>query len=65
VIALKDIQYVFTHRIWEMKGYLILLKDIYNENDLIYSSIEEIEENIAIPSAYKEYILEIKKILNR
>lgn len=64
IISLKEVQHIFTHRIWDMKGYLIQLKEPYKREDMNYYSMREIVEDVAVPSAYKKFILEIKKILN-
>lgn len=64
VIPLKEVEHVFTHRIWDMKGYLIVLKEEIKDERIIFYSFQEVEQNIAIPSAYKKFIIEIKKILN-
>lgn len=50
--ALGDTKHVFTHIDWIMKNYLVRIK---NENkEMIWSSIDELNEKYALPTAFQK-----------
>lgn len=53
-----DSRHIFTHREWEMTGYLALvdgLEPLGKENGLLFAQPEEIGEKYPIPSAFAAY----------
>jgi A/G-specific adenine glycosylase len=46
-------KHVFTHKIWEMKGYHIKL---HNRIDGLFVSYDELVQTYSIPSAFKAYV---------
>lgn len=55
-IELQDKKHIFTHQIWLMKGYKILVEDL-----LDYPSYtkKEIENTLSIPTAFKKFLNEL------
>lgn len=57
---LHECKHVFTHLIWQMKGYDIELEQLSEESDYLFAFKEELQDRYPIPSAFSyflEYIL--------
>lgn len=52
IVPLKDSKHIFTHKEWHMSGKLVFIKQKIKGN---FVSIEELENQYAIPTAYKAY----------
>lgn len=55
-LRLKDKKHIFTHQIWYMRGYRILVKDLQN-----YPSYtkDEILKTVGIPTCFKQFLEEL------
>lgn len=62
VISLDTVNHVFTHRIWDMRGYLIILQQPFFDERGKYYSFEEIDQVIPLPTAFQKFY---KKIRNK
>lgn len=54
-------KHTFTHQIWYMKGYILYLNEMPKEN-FTWVSLQELEENYSLPTAFKYFIKDIKHI---
>ena len=55
VTPLPDATHVFTHVVWEMKGYLVRLPAPPSDPALLFVTPEEIRERYSLPSAFSAY----------
>jgi A/G-specific adenine glycosylase len=46
-------KHIFSHIEWHMTGYHILLKEKLEEEDFVWVTKEEMEQDYAVPSAYE------------
>ena len=53
----KDRRHVFTHLIWEMKGYKVSVES--ETPDFVWKTPEELKKEIALPTAFKGFWEEI------
>lgn len=53
ITEIGDSKHLFTHKIWHMKGYHVLLEEI--EEGYQFVSLEDILSKYSIPNAYKKY----------
>lgn len=62
IVSLQEEKHVFTHQIWDMKGYIVYTK---NNKDLIgrFYSKGEIENKISISSCFRKFFKEIYRYL--
>lgn len=63
ITELEPVEHVFTHRIWEMKGYVLRLKKKEKEGE--WFSFSKIEKEVALPSAYKKFYLQIIRLFQK
>lgn len=54
VIPLHNAKHIFSHIEWHMNGYLIVLNELPEDNEL-WVTLEELEMGYAIPTAFKMY----------
>ncbi|MBQ3792192.1 MAG: A/G-specific adenine glycosylase [Clostridia bacterium] len=54
--SLGEARHVFTHRIWEMKGLFVLLKEKIPGEDWIWAFREEIRTVYPVPKAFSRYL---------
>lgn len=47
--------HIFTHVLWEMRGYLVRLRKAPEEKDLCFVTPEELKEGYPLPSAFSFY----------
>lgn len=52
---LPDATHVFTHIIWNMKGYLVEVQTLPKEEDLLFVTPEEIKTRYSLPSAFSAF----------
>lgn len=64
LVPLSPSKHIFSHIEWHMIGYLVLITKQTDLSDFIWTSKEEIIEQISIPTAFKEYTNYIKKLRN-
>ena len=55
VHALPTAKHVFTHIVWNMKGYFVSLKKPPESEGLFFVSPEELQEEYSLPSAFSAY----------
>ena len=55
VTALEDARHVFTHIVWEMRGYLIETESENLNEDFLWATPEEIKKKYSLPSAFSAY----------
>ena len=48
-----------------MKGYLIKLSSSGKQPELLFASLEEVEDTYSLPTAFRAYREKMKKILNK
>lgn len=60
-IELKPYTHIFSHVEWHMKGYLVWV----DTEDESFYSMDEIEETIAIPTAFQPFYKQTKEIIER
>lgn len=53
IIKLHDAKHIFSHKEWHMCGYLVVVED--KKLNGIWCSLKELEDQYAIPTAYKVY----------
>lgn len=53
-------KHVFTHQIWYMQSYIIEVKEKINA--FVWVTLEDLEGNYAIPTAFKPFLKDIKKM---
>ena len=63
IIPLQDKKHVFTHRIWDMKAYLVrlMIEGSYEALDhvpLIFADKKELAETYALPKAFQKWEIE-------
>ena len=58
-------KHIFSHIEWHMKGYLIELSPAGKQPELIFASLEEVEDTYSLPTAFRVYREKMKKILNK
>lgn len=56
-------KHVFTHITWNMVGYLVHVKNAIDDS-LIWASPEDLQERMALPTAFKAYIRQYHDYLN-
>lgn len=57
--ALPDAKHIFTHVIWQMKGYLVSVE--HEVSSLVWKTKSEILSDFAIPTAFKAYVKFMKE----
>lgn len=58
MIKIGEHQHIFTHKIWKMTAYQI---NIVNKNSqLVWASMEELQEKYAMPTAFNMFLKKIK-----
>jgi A/G-specific adenine glycosylase len=55
-----DRQHIFTHIRWDMRGIYIEVKDC--GGDFLWQTREQIEEQAALPTAFRQFWEEIKNV---
>jgi len=58
ILSLPDSRHIFTHKEWDMKGYLVLtdaLAPLYGKKEFLFVSPGETEKSYPIPSAFAAY----------
>jgi len=55
IVPLPDAKHVFTHIIWKMKGFSILIKEDEFSKDYIWATPDDISNTYTIPTAFKAY----------
>ena len=58
-------KHIFSHIEWHMKGYLIELSPTGKQPELIFASLEEVEDTYSLPTAFRTYREKMRKILNK
>lgn len=58
-------KHIFSHIEWYMKGYLIELSPTGKQPELIFASLEEVEDTYSLPTAFRTYREKMRKILNK
>lgn len=61
IIPLDPVNHVFTHRIWDMRGYLILLQQPFLDARGTYYFFDEIDQNLPLPTAFQKFYQQIRK----
>lgn len=61
-IPLKPYKHIFTHIVWNIKGYIIEVDK--SDDKYKWVTLEEIEEKYAIPTAFKPVLEDIRRYLN-
>jgi A/G-specific adenine glycosylase len=56
-------KHVFTHITWNMAGYLVQVKEAKNDS-ITWASPEDLQERMALPTAFKAYIRQYYAYLN-
>lgn len=56
-------KHVFTHITWNMTGYLVQVKEANNDS-ITWASPEDLQERMALPTAFKAYIRQYYAYLN-
>lgn len=51
-----DATFAFSHLVWNMTGYLVMLDRPTNEEGLLFVTREELQKGYPFPSAYKSYL---------
>ncbi len=59
ILPLDAVNHVFTHRIWDMKGYLIILKQPFIDERGKYYSFDEINQDLPLPTAFQKFYKQI------
>lgn len=54
--------HIFTHKIWHMNGYVVILQELSLEA-LTWVSLEEVKEKYSIPTAFGYFLEDIKNML--
>lgn len=54
IVDLGKTKHIFTHLEWHMQGYLVILNKPFEETS-IWVSMDELENQYAIPTAYQKY----------
>ena len=65
IYALPPARHVFTHIVWEMKGYAVELARLPKEGDLQFWEPQALLESAALPSAFRAYTACVKKVAER
>lgn len=60
IVPLMPVVHIFTHRIWDMKGYFILLQRPLPLEEGQYYSFSKIEQMLPIPTAFQKFYTQIK-----
>lgn len=60
LIPLDPVNHIFTHRIWDMKGYLILLQQPFLDARGKYYSFDEINQDLPLPTAFQKFYQQIQ-----
>ncbi len=55
VLEIGEAKHVFSHVIWYMKGFLVKLKEPFEEKDYCWVTKKELQKNYSIPSAFSYY----------
>ena len=55
ITPLPDATHIFTHILWEMTGYKVVLRKRPNDPSLVFVSPEELKEAYPLPSAFRAY----------
>ena len=55
-------RHIFTHLEWHMKGFLVTISSPAERTDLIWTSIEELNDLYSIPTAFRDYLEYIRKL---
>ena len=58
-------KHIFSHIEWHMKGYLIELSPTGKQPELIFASLEVVEDTYSLPTAFRTYREKMRKILNK
>ncbi len=56
ITRMNDSEFVFTHKIWHMFGYIADVKDYTLLEDELFVSFEELRQQYSIPTAFKAYL---------
>lgn len=56
VISLGNATHIFTHRIWKMNGYRVLLEKKIDDPSLLFVSKEELNHHYSLPSAFQYFL---------
>lgn len=62
---LSHAKHIFSHVEWHMVGYKIVLDDIFESSDYIWSTLEELQDKYAIPTAFITYVELVKEELKK
>lgn len=54
-------KHIFTHQIWHMKGFIIFLTE-KPKDSFIWASLEQLENNYSLPTAFKYFLNDLYKI---
>lgn len=56
MIPLKEARHIFSHMEWHMKGYMVWIDELSEENSsFLFVDLEETEKNYPIPAAFSAY----------
>ena len=55
IVPLPDATHIFTHVMWEMRGYLVHLREVPKGSDLRFATPEELRQSYSLPSAFSAY----------
>lgn len=59
LVVLKDAKHIFSHIEWHMTGYLVVVEEFMEVNTASFVSIEDMERDYAIPTAFEAYVKEL------
>lgn len=59
LIKIKPYQHIFTHIIWNIKGYIIELEDM--NSSYLWVSLDALDSKYAIPTAFQPVLKDIKR----
>lgn len=63
ITKLGNAKHIFTHIEWHMTGCLVVMEHVWNKEEFVWVSAEELEKVYAIPSAFRYYLKEALKQL--
>lgn len=56
ITPLQDAKHIFSHIEWHMKGYMVWIDELSEENsDFLFIELEESQQNYPIPAAFSAY----------
>ena len=53
---LEPVRHIFTHKEWDMTGYLIRVDDLEGMGEFVFADLDKVREAYPVPSAYAAYM---------